>query len=72
MFRSVFVTNLFKIGRKFYQINIDVNCDKGILKGFNCVLGIFLKSISWYGNLFRYYKRFFVISFNEIDEIEIK
>jgi hypothetical protein len=45
MFKNVFVTNLFKVKRKFYQIDVDVNYDKGVLKGSNCVLGIFLKLI---------------------------
>jgi hypothetical protein len=45
VFKSVFVANPFKIRRKFYQVDIDASCDEGILKGSNCVLGIFLKPI---------------------------
>jgi hypothetical protein len=72
MFKSVFVADLFEIRKKFYQIDIDVSCDKNVLKDSNCVLGIFFKLIPKYRNFFKCYKRFLVISFNKVNEIEIK
>jgi hypothetical protein len=45
VFESVIMANLSKIGKKFYQVNVDVNYDKNILKNSDCVLGIFLKLI---------------------------
>jgi hypothetical protein len=45
VFKSVIVTNLFKIRKKFYQVDINVSYDKSVLKGSDYVLGIFLKLI---------------------------
>jgi hypothetical protein len=36
------MTYLFKIDKKFYQVDININCDKDVLKNSHCVFRILL------------------------------